>query len=41
MGYVGGEDRIRWKIKQVNYMIEREISYYEDNVKKSMARNFK
>ena len=41
MGYVGGEDRIKWKIKQVNYMIDREISYYEDNVKKSMARNFK
>ena len=41
MGYVGDENRVNWKIKQVNYMIEREIPYYEDNVKKSMARNYK
>ena len=29
MGYVGGEERILWKIKQVNFMLDKELSYYE------------
>ncbi|MBQ3234528.1 MAG: hypothetical protein IJA97_00030 [Clostridia bacterium] len=28
-GYVGGEERILWKIKQVKYMLKRELGFYE------------
>ena len=38
MGYVGGVDRVLWKIKQVNYMLNRELGYYETEVKKHLER---
>ncbi len=38
MLYVGGEDRIRWKIKQVNCMLSGELDYYEREVLKHIER---
>lgn len=38
MLYVGGEERIRWKIKQVNFMLTGELDYYEREVKKHIER---
>lgn len=38
MGYVGGVDRVEWKIKQVNYMLDSEVSYYENQVKNHLER---
>jgi superfamily II DNA helicase RecQ len=38
MGYVGGEERVLWKIKQVNYMLNRELGYYEKEVEKHLER---
>ncbi len=32
MGYVASPDRIRWKIKQVKYMLNCELSNYEKNL---------
>ncbi|MBR3804678.1 MAG: hypothetical protein IKJ14_04985 [Clostridia bacterium] len=32
-GYVGGEERILWKIKQVNYMLKTELGFYEREAK--------
>lgn len=33
MGYAGGRERVEWKIKQVEYMINRELKDYFDSVK--------
>lgn len=38
MGYVGGEERVLWKINQVKYMLERELGYYEKELEKHVAR---
>ena len=38
MLYVGGEDRIRWKIKQVKCMLSGELDYYEREVLKHIER---
>ena len=38
MGYVGGVDRVEWKIKEVNYMLDSEVSYYENQVKTHLER---
>ena len=32
MGYVGARNRVEWKIKQVKYMLNAELSYYFDSV---------
>lgn len=33
MGYSGGRERVEWKIKQVDFMINRELKDYFDSVK--------
>ena len=38
MGYVGGAHRVEWKIKQVNYMLDSEVTYYENQVKAHLER---
>ena len=38
MGYVGGVKRVEWKIKQVQYMLDSEVSYYESQVEKHLER---
>ncbi|MBR6737751.1 MAG: hypothetical protein IKL82_05260 [Clostridia bacterium] len=38
MLYVGGVDRVNWKIKQVNSMINGELNYYERETKKHIER---
>jgi hypothetical protein len=32
MGYVASPKRIEWKIKQVNYMLNAELTKYEQNL---------
>ena len=34
MGYVGGVERVEWKIKQVQNMLDSDVAYYETQVKK-------
>lgn len=38
MGYVGGAKRVEWKIKQVKTMLDSELFYYENEVKKYLER---
>ena len=40
MGYVGGVKRVEWKIKQVNAMLNSELFYYENEIKKHIQRKF-
>ena len=36
MEYLGDEEHIRWKIRQVNYMLEAELKILKDGIKNNL-----
>jgi hypothetical protein len=39
MGYAGSRERVEWKIKQVQYMLNRELRDYFESVKHKHGKN--